>query len=68
MRERRPARTAGAAAVGIIDVGILAFARNDDVVLKGSAAFGDWRQGKPGVRRLLTPQDLPAPRGNVSRR
>lgn len=28
-------------------------------VLKGQAAFGDWKSDKPGVRRLLTPQDLP---------
>src|SRR5688572_23909453 len=28
-------------------------------VLKGQAAFGDWTSDKPGVRRLLTPQDLP---------
>jgi hypothetical protein len=30
-------------------------------VLKGEAAFGDWRTDAPGVRRLLTAQDLPAP-------
>src|SRR5262245_5491001 len=29
--------------------------------LLGKAAFGDWRKDKPGVRRLLTPHDLPAP-------
>jgi len=29
-------------------------------LLKGKAAFGGWQQDKPGVRRLLTPQDLPA--------
>jgi glucose/arabinose dehydrogenase len=28
-------------------------------LLKGKAAFADWRQDKPGVRRLLTPNDLP---------
>src|SRR6202048_1524183 len=28
-------------------------------VLRGEAAFGSWRDDKPGVRRLLTPQDLP---------
>src|SRR5215475_8724532 len=33
----------------------------DGVVLKGSSAFGDWRKDKPGVRRLLTPEDLPPP-------
>jgi glucose/arabinose dehydrogenase len=28
-------------------------------VLKGEAAYGSWHDDKPGVRRLLTPQDLP---------
>jgi hypothetical protein len=28
-------------------------------LLKGKAAFGGWQQDKPGVRRLLTPKDLP---------
>jgi glucose/arabinose dehydrogenase len=28
-------------------------------VLKGPAAFGDWQSDKPGVRRLITAQDLP---------
>jgi glucose/arabinose dehydrogenase len=27
---------------------------------QGEAAIGSWRDDKPGVRRLLTPQDLPA--------
>ncbi|MDB4875526.1 MAG: L-sorbosone dehydrogenase [Gemmatimonadetes bacterium] len=27
--------------------------------LRGQAAFGGWQSDKPGVRRLLTPQDLP---------
>jgi len=29
--------------------------------LAGSAAFGDWSADRPGLRRLITPQDLPAP-------
>jgi len=28
-------------------------------VLQGAAAFGSWRDDKPGVRRLIRPQDLP---------
>ncbi len=28
-------------------------------VLKGEAAYGGWHDDRPGVRRLLTPQDLP---------
>lgn len=30
-------------------------------VLTGTAAFGGWEQNKPGVRRLITPSDLPEP-------
>ena len=29
--------------------------------LAGAAAYGDWRSDAPGVRRKLTPADLPAP-------
>jgi glucose/arabinose dehydrogenase len=29
-------------------------------LLKGEAALGGWQQDRPGVRRLLSPQDLPA--------
>src|SRR5262245_37053303 len=35
-------------------------AAQDGGVLRGAAAFGDWRKDKPGVRRHLTAQDLPA--------
>ncbi|TIW96255.1 MAG: sorbosone dehydrogenase family protein [Mesorhizobium sp.] len=39
-----------------------AFAQQaDKPVLKGAAAFGDWRADKPGVRRLIGPNDLPKP-------
>ena len=48
--------------LAIVAVGVTAAQRHDNTaVLKGTAAFGDWREDKPGVRRLLTPQDLPAP-------
>ena len=30
-------------------------------MLKGEAAFGDWHADKPGVRRLIKPEDLPKP-------
>lgn len=33
----------------------------DGPVLSGPAAYGDWRSDAPGVRRKLTPADLPAP-------
>jgi glucose/arabinose dehydrogenase len=29
--------------------------------LTGTAAFGDWRTDKPGLRRLIKPEDLPRP-------
>jgi glucose/arabinose dehydrogenase len=32
-----------------------------EAVRTGAAAFGDWRTDAPGVRRLITPADLPAP-------
>jgi glucose/arabinose dehydrogenase len=60
MRGRRPVWAVGIAALGVAVTGMFVSAR-DAAVLKGSAAFGDWRKDKPGVRRLLTPQDLPAP-------
>ena len=40
--------------------------RSDTSVLTGAAAFGDWRTDKPGVKRHLTPQDLPPPTTNAS--
>ena len=30
-------------------------------LLEGTAAFGDWHTDRPGTRRLIRPQDLPAP-------
>ena len=32
-----------------------------DEVERGASAFGDWRADAPGVQRLITPSDLPAP-------
>ena len=33
--------------------------RSDRDVLKGPEAFGSWQKDKPGVRRLLKPEDQP---------
>jgi glucose/arabinose dehydrogenase len=33
----------------------------DSRVVTGAAAFGDWRTDAPGVRRLITPADMPPP-------
>ena len=38
---------------------LLAGERVFSQVLTGAAAFGTWRDDKPGVRRLIRPQDLP---------
>ncbi len=37
------------------------FAQTGTGLLEGTAAFGDWRTDRPGTRRLIRPQDLPAP-------
>jgi hypothetical protein len=39
---------------------LLAGERAFGQVLQGEAASGSWHDDKPGVRRLLTPQDLSA--------
>ena len=33
----------------------------DSGLLSGPAAYGDWRTDAPGVRRLITPADMPPP-------
>lgn len=35
-------------------------------VLKGQGALGDWRTDAPGVRRLITPRDMPKPYATAS--
>ncbi|MGA8585868.1 MAG: sorbosone dehydrogenase family protein [Roseiarcus sp.] len=51
--------------LGLVGAGT-AFA--DETVRTGAAAFGDWRTDAPGVRRLITPADLPAPFATPSAR
>jgi glucose/arabinose dehydrogenase len=38
----------------------------DEAVRTGAAAVGDWRTDAPGVRRLITPADLPPPFATLS--
>jgi glucose/arabinose dehydrogenase len=38
----------------------------DGDVRLGAAAYGDWRADAPGVRRLITPADLPPPNATPS--
>jgi len=42
-------------------LGALPAARAEGILLTGEAAFGNWREDSPGVRRLIGPQHLPAP-------
>jgi len=37
-----------------------------EAVRVGPAAFGDWREDAPGVRRLIAPADLPSPFATLS--
>ncbi len=47
---------------GIVTLaGIPLFAQTGAGLTQGPAAFGDWRTDRPGTRRLIRPQDLPAP-------
>jgi len=57
---------AGACAAAILALAAAASAA--EPVLKGTEAFGDWRADRPGVVRLITPQDLqpPAPSQSAS--
>ena len=43
-----------------------AIASSRSEVLNGSAAYGDWRADRPGVRRHITPKDLPVPHATAS--
>ncbi|RPI51157.1 MAG: sorbosone dehydrogenase family protein, partial [Acidobacteria bacterium] len=47
--------------IAIVAATLPAAQSGSHAVLKGPAAFGDWRQDKPGVKRLLRPEDLPPP-------
>ena len=41
---------------------------NSGAVLRGSAAFGDTTMDRPGLRRLIRPEDMPAPYATQSAR
>ena len=50
--------------VGLAALGLLAAvgARAEEAPVRtGAAAFGDWHADAPGMRRLIRPEDLPAP-------
>jgi glucose/arabinose dehydrogenase len=47
-------------AISVCCLSLLAGEQAFGQVLQGEAAIGSWHDDKPGVRRLLRPQDLPA--------
>lgn len=54
-------RIAGFASLALL-MATSAYAQQaDQPLLTGKDAFGDWKADKPGVRRLIKPQDLQAP-------
>jgi hypothetical protein len=48
------------AAIGL-PTAIPLLAQTSAGLLEGTAAFGDWHADRPAMRRLIRPQDLPAP-------
>lgn len=54
-------KLAAFAAVSVIALATSAALAQEAQVLQGEAAFGDWKADSPGVRRLITPQDLQKP-------
>jgi hypothetical protein len=52
---------AASAAVFVAVAAVPLFAQTSAGLLQGKAAFGDWHTDRPGTRRLIRPQDLPAP-------
>jgi glucose/arabinose dehydrogenase len=59
----RPIQTIIAASVaGIVSLAAIPLlAQTGSGLIEGTAAFSDWRSDHPGTRRLIRPQDLPAP-------
>jgi glucose/arabinose dehydrogenase len=52
---------AASAALTVAFVTIPLFAQTGAGLIEGAAAFGDWHTDRPGIRRIIRPQDLPAP-------
>src|ERR1700746_4167151 len=59
-RRKTPGETGTRAAERSADE-ISAAGADGGKLLKGEGAYGDWREDAPGVRRLITPADLPKP-------
>ncbi len=61
MRRPVPAIAAVGIIALIVGAGVPAAAQTGGPLREGKAAFGDWHADAPGTRRLIRPQDLPAP-------
>lgn len=54
--------------VGVAIIGLAAtFALAQPSVLTGPAAFGDWKQDKPGIERRFAPSDIPPPKTDTDK-
>src|ERR671930_960817 len=51
----------GIIAAGVVGTAAIAAMGQSPPVLNGAAAYGDWRNDGPGVRRKITPADMPPP-------
>jgi len=51
----------GTVVVGLVCIAAAAAFGQFTPVLTGTAAYGDWRNDAPGVRRKITPADMPPP-------
>jgi glucose/arabinose dehydrogenase len=48
-------------AAAVVPAAVPLLAQTNTDLLEGPAAYGDWHADSPGTRRLIRPQDLPAP-------
>src|SRR5215813_12003372 len=51
----------GIIVAGLVGTAAIAAMGQSPPVLTGAAAYGDWRSDGPGVRRKITPADMPPP-------
>src|SRR6516165_12014364 len=56
----------GIAMAAVVGISAGAASGQSTPVLSGAAAYGDWRSDAPGVRRKITPADMPPPYATAS--
>jgi DtxR family manganese transport transcriptional regulator len=56
-----PTIVAAFIAAAVVPAAVPLLAQTNTNLLEGPAAYGDWHADSPGTRRLIRPQDLPAP-------